>query len=428
MTLLSAFNESAAVTLMSTDVQKICDALSQMHEVWASVIEIAIATWLLSQQIDFALLGPLLITIAAVLATMAVSMRMGPAQAAWMAAIQTRIDATAKVLESMKEVKMLGLTPTISTVLRKLRTREIAKSLKSRRLLAVCITLGNVSSTLGPGMAFIIYVTAANRHDEPLNVPQAFTALSLITLLSAPVSTLIFAFPPLLEALACARRIQQYLLSDERNDHRNILDDKEVFTPSRLGPTDKNRGDVELQPIRSVTSGRRSHDPVAQLTNVSLAWKEEDLPVIKDISFQLAQCSITFIIGPVGCGKTTLLQGMLGEIVPRTGNVHGQSANAAYVAQTPWVQDDSLRNNILGVSALEPEWYDTVIQACVLVEDIANLPHGDQTKVGSAGGSLSGGQKLRVVSNPSCIPNHDTANFILGFGESSLLPTSPPLD
>lgn len=402
------------MTLMSTDVQKICDALSQMHEVWASMIEIAIATWLLSQQIGFALLGPLLITVASVAATMAVSNQMGPAQGAWMAAIQTRIDATAKILESMKEVKMLGMTPVVSTLLRTLRGQEITKSLKSRRLLAICITLGNVSSALGPGMAFIIYVTVTRGPNVPLDVPRAFTTLSLVWLLANPVASLIFSFPPLLEALACAQRIQRYLLLDDRVDHRLLAEASVDGTSSSIARTVMAPTDVELQPMRSESNTQPSDQPVVRLIGASFAWQQEGLPVVKDVSLEFPHRSLTFIVGPVGCGKTTLLKGMLGEIETRTGTVHVQMAQAAFAGQGPWIQNETLRNNILGASVYVPEWYDTVVHACALVHDIASLAQGDLTVVGSAGSSLSGGQKLRVVSAPFTYPaggQHKSTNI-----------------
>jgi ABC-type transport system involved in cytochrome bd biosynthesis fused ATPase/permease subunit len=63
-----------------------------------------------------------------------------------------------------------------------------------------------------------------------------------------------------------------------------------------------------------------------------------------------------------------------------------------------WIQNCSIRDNIVGVRDFEPEWYASVVQACALDTDIESLSEGDGTNAGSAGSALSGGQKLRIVS------------------------------
>jgi ATP-binding cassette, subfamily C (CFTR/MRP), member 1 len=393
----TALDESAAVTLMSSDVQNICDALPQLHEVWASVIEIALGIWLLTREIGLALLGPLVVAIVSVFATMAVSKRMGPAQKAWMEAIQSRVDVTSKMLESMKGVKMLGLTPTISSLIRGLRRHEITLSLKSRRLVATCITLANVSSTLAPGVTFIIYVLVNNSRDQTLDVSQAFTTLSLISLMSSPVATLIFAVPPLMGSLGCVERIQSFLFFETRNDHRIVLGSaKRAEYDQRRSPAAVNQ-DFELQDI-APNAGTSSEVSVpVRLRNATFSWNASDPPVVKDVSFELDLGSLTFIVGPVGCGKTSLLKGLLGEIPSSKGFVYVGSPQTAFVQQTPWIQHRSFRNNVLGTSVFDREWYDIVVHSCALEADITELPQADLTLVGSAGHSLSGGQKHRLA-------------------------------
>jgi ATP-binding cassette, subfamily C (CFTR/MRP), member 1 len=65
--------------------------------------------------------------------------------------------------------------------------------------------------------------------------------------------------------------------------------------------------------------------------------------------------------------------------------------------QTPWLLSQSTQKNILGFANLNTEWYNAVVHACTLGNDIRLFPLGDQTLVGSNGISLSGGQKLRLA-------------------------------
>lgn len=73
-----------------------------------------------------------------------------------------------------------------------------------------------------------------------------------------------------------------------------------------------------------------------------------------------------------------------------------RNGRLAYVPQEPFVQNTSVRNNILFGLPLDRDKYRRVIHACELGSDFAALPHGDKTVVGERGITLSGGQKQRI--------------------------------
>lgn len=101
------------------------------------------------------------------------------------------------------------------------------------------------------------------------------------------------------------------------------------------------------------------------------------------------------IVGAVGSGKSSLLSGLLGEMHKHSGrmNTHG---SMAYVSQQAWIQNATLKNNILFESELDEEKYQNVLEACALRTDLNILPAGDATEIGEKGINLSGGQKQRV--------------------------------
>lgn len=89
------------------------------------------------------------------------------------------------------------------------------------------------------------------------------------------------------------------------------------------------------------------------------------------------------VVGPVGAGKvrftkhcsvhvlrtslqSTLLQCVLGELVPKAGSLINIQGTVSYAAQEPWLFSDTLRENILFGKAYDAEWYNTVITACAL--------------------------------------------------------------
>ncbi|GKT86904.1 LOW QUALITY PROTEIN: ABC multudrug transporter [Colletotrichum tofieldiae] len=135
---------------------------------------------------------------------------------------------------------------------------------------------------------------------------------------------------------------------------------------------------------------------IAVIQDGSFTLKAGGAPILRGINLRIVSATVTIIIGRVGCGKTTLLRGLLGEL-PTTGSVKTLRGAVAYCAQTTWLTTGTVKENIQGQSPLDEEWYERVVHACALAPDFAQLPNGDNMLVGSKGQSLSGGQKQRVA-------------------------------
>ena len=94
--------------------------------------------------------------------------------------------------------------------------------------------------------------------------------------------------------------------------------------------------------------------------------------------------------------QSTILHCLLGELQPLQGSVD-IVGSLGYAAQDPWVFSGTLRENILFGREFDPNWYQQVVDACCLNEDLKQLPYGEATPVGERGVTLSGGQKARVT-------------------------------
>ncbi|KAG4443574.1 hypothetical protein IFR05_000951 [Cadophora sp. M221] len=296
---ITALDESVAVTLMANDTEAICQSFRTLHEFWAVPTELAIALFLLHQQLGLAFLAPAAVALISTGGILAMARYMGRAQKVWMEGIQTRVDVTASMLGSMKPCKMLGFTSILTNIIQGLRIAEVKLSNLYRRLLCIRVFFGNSTQILAPLATFTLFVIIASTTGETLNTSSAYTALSLITLLAEPMNTLVMAIPLLNAALASFTRIESFLKSDARKDHRLPLIDPAGQTSS----VHQNNGDIELQSLSPTTAESSSILLVAQ--NASFAWSEGGVPAIRDLNLVLKRHQLCFIIGPVGCGKTT---------------------------------------------------------------------------------------------------------------------------
>jgi ABC-type multidrug transport system fused ATPase/permease subunit len=119
--------------------------------------------------------------------------------------------------------------------------------------------------------------------------------------------------------------------------------------------------------------------------------------IVHDANLEASAPTVVAVVGPTGSGKTTLLQLLLGETPCAAGSVAISTRRIGYCSQTPWLTHESIRSNIVGSDVYEESWYNQVIHATALKQDISMMPLGDATVVGNAGSSLSGGQKKRIA-------------------------------
>jgi len=185
--------------------------------------------------------------------------------------------------------------------------------------------------------------------------------------------------PLIATALKCFQRIQDFLTSESQKDHRLTIGLTNSSAESVPGVDGTNPIDILV------------------VQDASIGWTTTDPALLHNLNFTIKSGQKVFVIGPVGIGKSTLLKAMIGEAMLKQGFVYTSALHAGYVDQTPWIQNASVRDNILGISLYDVNWYETVVKACALDYDISKMAKGDKTLIGSGGISLSGGQKQRLA-------------------------------
>nr|XP_009677167.1 PREDICTED: canalicular multispecific organic anion transporter 2 isoform X2 [Struthio camelus australis] len=142
------------------------------------------------------------------------------------------------------------------------------------------------------------------------------------------------------------------------------------------------------------------------VTNGMFSWGKELKPSLKDINLLVPSGSLVAVVGHVGCGKSSLVSALLGEMEKLEGEV-AVKGSVAYVPQQAWIQNATLKDNILFGHAPNEQKYQNVLEACALKTDLEVLPGGDQTEIGEKGINLSGGQRQRVSLARAVFSNSD---------------------
>ena len=372
-----SISDGNMLTLVSTDVLRIAMSLQRIGEIFAAPFEVIGVAALLAYQSGISCIAPIAVGVMVPVLSALNTKRGLPMQRLWLDAIQRRIAHTSAVLGCSKGFKMLGLTEFLSKQIQRLRLKELADYAGYRKYVAARETLASVPRALGPTLALMMF-TLINGSDK-LTPSVAFSTLSLVSLLSAPIEEVVWAIIDLQLAYASVLRIQSFLLGD----------DGDISVPS-LDPSDASPS-IEMM-------ARTSHG--VSLTDATIyAGSNSQRPILQDISLGLQKGSFTLVLGPVGSGKSALLHAVMADMKLDAGNrfVSKDFYAFAFCSQEAWLPNDSIRNIIVGESDYDSIWYNTVVHACALSIDIACFPAGEQTTVGDKGMSLSGGQKQRLA-------------------------------
>ncbi|KAF8211386.1 multidrug resistance-associated ABC transporter [Mycena galopus ATCC 62051] len=244
--------------------------------------------------------------------------------------------------------------------------------------------------------SFYVYV----RQGNVLTVATAFTALSIFSMLTVPLSSVPSTFYFIIQAGVALSRISKFLEEDEVSDEVSTLKFKSAD------------GEEAPSPGLVIENGSFKWNELAEDAKTKLQTAEEEEEEIRfelrDISVSFPEGKLTCVVGPTASGKSALLQALLGELTclpgtrikpPKSSKVdeNGLMNCMSYSAQTPWLQYASIKDNITFGFPFDEERYQSVLDACALRPDLAILPDGDRTEIGIRGVTLSGGQKARVA-------------------------------
>lgn len=213
-------NNILALTLMSTDMERIRNGLRTIHETWACIVQAGIASWLLYQPgivfvVPLAVIGCCTISLGILMRCIAGAQRL------WMARVQKRVGLAATVIASMKNLKLSGLTTTIEDFVQGLRLQELSAASRFRIVLMTAALMGFTRMLISPPLT-LAFARGA------LTASTIFTSLTFIALLTGPLTDVFENIPRIVSAFACLGRIRGFLQCQDRVDVGHIRETTEV--------------------------------------------------------------------------------------------------------------------------------------------------------------------------------------------------------
>ncbi|KAI0106279.1 ABC transporter [Nemania sp. FL0031] len=267
----------------------------------------------------------------------------------------SRISAVSEYLTSIRAIKYFAWEDAIIEKIEAIRRGE-QKKIWGLNILYIC--LGQLTECIPTFALLLMFGLHVLVRKEKLTAEIAFTSISLVRTLRRNLSMASQLSRTFTSALVSLRRLDRY--------------------------------------FDNITPLLRHPNGPLQIKNASLRRHKKAVFALKDVSIDFVEGGLNVVTGASGSGKSTLLMGILGETLLESGSVTCPK-DVAYASQSPWLQNDTIRENIIFNSPFEKVRYDRVIEACGLAVDLNEFPERDETEVGENGASLSGGQKSRVA-------------------------------
>ena len=402
--------------LMSIDAEKLFLSVQFLHFIWHGPVANVLVMLLIIQDVG---VGPGLLGLASQLALLPIQNYLaeciGRVRREMVKHTDERVKLMNEILQAIRVIKMYAWEGPMEQRIVDVRRKEL-KCLNLYLSLNSC--LRELLFVAGPIASVVVFTSLIYGFGQSITLTEMFRVTAFINILRLPSTLLGQALKNVGDARVSAARLTRFFqsptLPESSVGQMSTTPQISLKNASFRWETvavDVQKDTTErtfIQMINSKILSRNStagtDDDTKEKKGSAHGADDDDViredDTLKNINFSSSSASeLIALIGSVGSGKSSLMSALLKEI-PLTGGSSSLDGKVAYCAQTPWIQNLSLKDNILfGLDINDPgiaSAYEEAINAAALKPDITILPDGDLTEIGERGINLSGGQKARV--------------------------------
>ena len=369
------FTSGQLINLMAVDTQKMQGCLYNIAALICIPYQVILAFYLLYNELGIAMLAGLAVILLIIPFTVVCGKFSKRYEKEQLRNKDCRMKIMNEILHGIKVLKLYAWEEPFAGKVNGIRDREI----KTLKKLAATYSSNRFLGSLGPFLitisVFVTYILLDSRN--VLTADKIFVSLALFNLLRVPMVGFPSTVFQAINWLVSVNRIGDFLNSEEINRSND----------APLTWEDNNYS--------------------CRMEDASFTWGEDSQPpFLKDLNLVIPKGSLTAVVGVVGSGKSSLISALLGEMTKVNGEAQVYES-IAYVPQEAWIQNMTLKDNVLFSSQLQSHRYNSTLRACALLSDLKILPSGDETEIGENGINLSGGQKQRVSLARAVYSNSD---------------------
>ncbi|XP_062157642.1 putative ABC transporter C family member 15 [Alnus glutinosa] len=356
-----------AINLINVDAERIGDFCWYIHGVWLLPVQVILALIILYKNLGAApSIAALFATILVMLCNTPLANIQERLHSKIMEVKDSRIKVTSEVLKSMRVLKLHSWESTFRKKL--LHLRETERSWLERYL----YTCSAVAFLFWASPTFVSVITfgVCIVLNTPLTAGTVLSALATFRILQEPIYNLPELISMTAQTKVSVDRIQNFIGEE---DQKKLLQ-YHTSAESNIAI------EFEAGEYTWETGDEKSKRPTIKIM--------EKMNIMK--GYKVAIC------GPVGSGKSSLLSSIIGEIPRISGAGIKIYGTKAYVPQSAWIQTGTIRENVLFGKEMNKAFYEDILEACALKQDIKMWLGGDLSVVGERGINLSGGQKQRI--------------------------------
>ncbi|XJO76494.1 hypothetical protein BDV3_007007 [Batrachochytrium dendrobatidis] len=413
------------VTLMSVDTCRIREIIAYIPWVFTTPLQIIACVVALFGVLGYSAIAGVAVMVITMPIVSVVSKFQYKVGDMYMAKMDARVGVVNEMLQCIRVIKYFGWESEFFNKVNKARQGE----LNSLIWCFISNSLSNISWESIPVLvSFVTFMTYTLIAGQQLTATTAFTSLSLFMTLRFPLMLFPNLLMDVIQGMVSLRRIETFLAQPEldkyssTNDHLFEQNWETVKTQPGFDHASFTWNIQGQSTEPNLDAVDQTDTPRESVTNRSSTTQHHHF-VLSDIHVKFPVGQLTAIVGLTGAGKSSIINALLGEMKTLQGrtifpsvysrsapDINSRDVGVAYVSQTAWLQNATVRDNILFGSLYDADRYAKVIEACALVRDLETFPAGDQTEIGEKGINMSGGQKQRISLARAC---YSTAQSVI---------------